>query len=209
MSDNGGSAGAGWFQAEGDPPGTQRYWDGSAWVGEPHPVPQPAAPPPPSPSAPYQQAPAYQPAGANPSFPPPAEAKKSSAWKWVVGLLLVFLLLVGGCSFLVWRLASGPIDAGNEFLAELQQGDIDGALALSDPLCFGSEGQGLLEETFAGVEIESYRLTSTNVSYESGSQRGTTSGTITFAGGDERDISLFLVEREGWLVCGYDIGPAG
>ncbi len=26
---------AGWYRGEGDPPGTQRYWDGAAWVGEP------------------------------------------------------------------------------------------------------------------------------------------------------------------------------
>ena len=25
---------AGWYHAEGDPPGTTRYWDGSQWVGE-------------------------------------------------------------------------------------------------------------------------------------------------------------------------------
>lgn len=25
----------GWYHAEGDPPGTQRYWDGELWQGEP------------------------------------------------------------------------------------------------------------------------------------------------------------------------------
>ncbi|MCP5032027.1 MAG: RDD family protein [Actinomycetia bacterium] len=29
---------AGWYYAEGDPPGTQRYWDGEQWEGEPVPV---------------------------------------------------------------------------------------------------------------------------------------------------------------------------
>ena len=33
----------GWYHAEGDPPGTQRYWDGSVWVGGPQPAGQPAA----------------------------------------------------------------------------------------------------------------------------------------------------------------------
>ena len=33
----------GWYSAEGDPPGTTRYWDGSQWVGEP--VASPAASP--------------------------------------------------------------------------------------------------------------------------------------------------------------------
>jgi len=29
---------AGWYSAQGDPPGTQRYWDGGQWVGEPQPT---------------------------------------------------------------------------------------------------------------------------------------------------------------------------
>ncbi len=28
----------GWYYAQGDPPGTQRYWDGSSWQGGPQPV---------------------------------------------------------------------------------------------------------------------------------------------------------------------------
>jgi uncharacterized RDD family membrane protein YckC len=30
---------AGWYYAEGDPPGTQRYWNGEIWTGEPQLVP--------------------------------------------------------------------------------------------------------------------------------------------------------------------------
>lgn len=30
----------GWYYAQGDPPGTQRYWDGSQWVGGPQPIAQ-------------------------------------------------------------------------------------------------------------------------------------------------------------------------
>lgn len=42
---------AGWYQADGDPPGTQRYWDGQVWIGEPVAAPQatPAAQVPPAP----------------------------------------------------------------------------------------------------------------------------------------------------------------
>lgn len=29
----------GWYYAQGDPPGTQRYWNGAQWEGEPQPVP--------------------------------------------------------------------------------------------------------------------------------------------------------------------------
>ncbi|MEZ5340492.1 MAG: RDD family protein [Acidimicrobiales bacterium] len=38
MTDNSGSQPAGWYYAQGDPPGTHRYWDGMAWVGGPQPV---------------------------------------------------------------------------------------------------------------------------------------------------------------------------
>ncbi len=34
----GGYRPAGWYYAQGDPPGTQRYWDGAAWQGDPQPV---------------------------------------------------------------------------------------------------------------------------------------------------------------------------
>ncbi len=37
MTDGSGQA-PGWYYAEGDPPGTQRYWDGAAWQGGPQPV---------------------------------------------------------------------------------------------------------------------------------------------------------------------------
>lgn len=38
---------AGWYRAEGDPPGTQRYWDGTRWVGDPVYEPSSVPPPPP------------------------------------------------------------------------------------------------------------------------------------------------------------------
>lgn len=43
MSDISSSRAAGWYQAEGDPPGTQRYWDGAAWQGGPQVAPDAAA----------------------------------------------------------------------------------------------------------------------------------------------------------------------
>lgn len=41
MTDNAGMQPPGWYYAEGDPPGTQRYWDGTQWQGGPQPVGQP------------------------------------------------------------------------------------------------------------------------------------------------------------------------
>ena len=45
----------GWYHAEGDPPGTQRYWDGELWQGEPRPV-APSGPPAGAPVGGYQVA---------------------------------------------------------------------------------------------------------------------------------------------------------
>lgn len=39
MSDSPQTQPPGWYYAQGDPPGTQRYWDGSKWEGGPQPVP--------------------------------------------------------------------------------------------------------------------------------------------------------------------------
>ena len=35
---------SGWYYAQGDPPGTHRYWDGAQWVGGPQPVAAAGAP---------------------------------------------------------------------------------------------------------------------------------------------------------------------
>jgi len=62
----------GWYQAEGDPPGTQRYWDGTSWSDTPVPSSGAASPQPPNtpqdavasspgpPSQPAQAAAQYQ-----------------------------------------------------------------------------------------------------------------------------------------------------
>ncbi|MFT7598849.1 MAG: hypothetical protein ACI8TP_001773 [Acidimicrobiales bacterium] len=52
MSDQSPLPPAGWLYAEGDPPGTQRYLDGSAWQGGPQAAPAPSSSRPPGPGAP-------------------------------------------------------------------------------------------------------------------------------------------------------------
>lgn len=44
MSDNAPQQPPGWYYAQGDPPGTQRYWDGQSWIGTPQPIPGAAGP---------------------------------------------------------------------------------------------------------------------------------------------------------------------
>lgn len=69
MTNTGGTP-AGWYHAPGDPEGTQRYWDGAQWVGEPQ---QPdAAPEAPQSSPPpaYQPPPSGAPGGGTGAPPP-------------------------------------------------------------------------------------------------------------------------------------------
>ena len=49
MSTGESAAAPGWYHGEGDPPGSERYWDGIQWVGQHRPI---AAPLPPPPSVP-------------------------------------------------------------------------------------------------------------------------------------------------------------
>lgn len=106
MSDMGNERPAGWYHAEGDPPGSQRYWDGSAWQGGP------------------QAAPTHGDAG---GFGVPGGSPDSGDYKGffgslfdfdltsfitpkiirVVYMVMVVLILLGGVLFLVGSLASG------------------------------------------------------------------------------------------------------
>ena len=73
MTNTGGTP-AGWYHAPGDPEGTQRYWDGAQWIGDPQATPQQAAAP--DPGAADDATVAYTPPPAQPATPqqdaPPA-----------------------------------------------------------------------------------------------------------------------------------------
>lgn len=47
MSDNSNLPAPGWYHADGDPAGTQRYWDGELWIGDAVPAPSATTPQPP------------------------------------------------------------------------------------------------------------------------------------------------------------------
>lgn len=77
MTNTGGTP-AGWYYAPGDPEGTQRYWDGAQWIGDPQAVPQQPAPQPPQ-QPPSDATVAYTPpvdpnAGQPPQYGAPPQA---------------------------------------------------------------------------------------------------------------------------------------
>lgn len=80
MTNTGGTP-AGWYYAPGDPEGTQRYWDGAQWIGEPQAVQQqPAVESTPNPVPPpdTDQTVQYTPP-AQQSTPPPGEYQAPGA----------------------------------------------------------------------------------------------------------------------------------
>lgn len=95
----------GWYHAEGDPPGTQRYWDGFAWQGGPQ-----TPPSAPSPgqwgTAPY--------GGGHPGFPVAQYPEASQATTALVMSILGFFCC-GILSAVGWYLGQqelNAIDAG-------------------------------------------------------------------------------------------------
>lgn len=72
MTNTGGTP-AGWYYAPGDPEGTQRYWDGAQWIGDPQSIaPQaPASSPPPTDDMTVQYRPPAQDSGSAPSYGAP------------------------------------------------------------------------------------------------------------------------------------------
>lgn len=101
---------AGWYHAEGDPPGTTRYWDGAQWVGEPQTSnPEAAAPPP---ADPYGAPPMGAPAAAGGFGPAPdwgtaagsvAAPQLTSPGSRIGGRLLDY-----GVWFVLWLVAHIP-----------------------------------------------------------------------------------------------------
>jgi uncharacterized RDD family membrane protein YckC len=71
MTNTGGTP-AGWYYAPGDPEGTQRYWDGAQWIGEPQAVPQAPAAAPAQPLPADDQTVQYRPPQQQASPPPGA-----------------------------------------------------------------------------------------------------------------------------------------
>ncbi len=113
MSDQGATP-AGWYHAPGDPDGTQRYWDGSQWTGEPQPVasaPPPAGgAPPPTPGAPYPGA-----VAANPEYDAQLGVTLANPGMRIVARFIDGLLM-GLASFIIGLIFGlGTIGLGGDY----------------------------------------------------------------------------------------------
>lgn len=190
----------GWLYAEGDPPGTVRYWDGTAWQGEPRPGGQ--TPPPgttPAMSAPPPMAP-------SPTAPPPTEPPKRMSGKAILGVVLGAFLLLGGCVGYFAIQASGQVGAGRSFLEALAAADYAAVEDSIDPSCFTDDELAQIEDNigiFRGMEI--IDVESNQISYNTGSDNsGTVVAEVRMPEGERLTVELGVVERNDWVVCGFN-----
>jgi hypothetical protein len=195
---------------------------GDAWPPEQSPPQQPP-PAPQTPQVPQQPAQPYQPP-AQP-YQPPAQPhqqpgfgipgmetpkKKSRWWLWLLVGFGVLVLLVGGCTALLWSATRGPIDTSNEFIGFIDEKNYVAAWDITNPECFLDGSPAALEDFFGGTDITGYNLSSSSFSSNNGRTTGESSGTITFDGNDERSVRFDLTESgDDWLICGIDVSPAG
>jgi hypothetical protein len=215
----------------GDSPYPNGSWDPGS--GEPVPPAQPGAypppggyPPPGTPPPGYPTAPAgagYPPPGAPPpgyQQPSPARPggydaagaapkKKRKVWRWLLGIFVVLLLLIGGCTYLVIDAVRGPVDRVNAFMAAVDEGDLATAASLmsTSSECFGEQTTAIVESTFGSVDVTDYNFVTSNVQSSNGTSSGQVSGTLTTTADGEVPATFVLTkENDEWVLCGWDIG---
>lgn len=184
------------------------------------PTPQPANPqmpnspqfPNPPQFPPPQSLPPDYSAGTTSGFPPPTPGytvqpivrKKGRWWKILLIIIALLVLLIGGCTALVFKSFKGITDEGNKFLAALYTGT-DAAAALA---CPGTDRadlddvrNGLMGSGWAGQK----RLNSVTSNTTNGRTTGSVGGTITLTSGTQ-PITLVMRKDPKWCVSAALIG---
>lgn len=116
--------------------------------------------------------------------------------------MVVFLIGVGACTAVAVTLASAPVGAANDFVALLDEGELEAAY---ESMCPTLRTQTSFEEFQADMarstEIDGYTLSSVSA----GTGRPTlVSGTIEL-GGTLRNVAFQMVQVDDeWRVCSYD-----
>ena len=134
--------------------------------------------------------------------------KKRSIWKWLIGILVLFVLLIGGCSFWLFKTVSAPVDATNEFMAAVKDDDWPRAMELVDksPVCFGENAEADLRGFFKGESIESYSFISSFVVTDNGATTAEVTGDVTFSSSGQLGVGVNMRQtNDEWLVCGIGI----
>lgn len=192
---------------EGDPTGWEPPTSNYPNPGQPqhgYPGQGPAVPPPQAPSAGSYPAPG----GASPYGQPPASGqprKKRRVWLWLLlGIPLLMLLGIGGCTALLFTSLRPPIDTTNAFVANLDDGDLRAAYdSFCEPIkaSVGYDVWATAITRELGGEITDYSFTQASVVNSNGNQSATVTGTLEIDGAS-RPAEYDLIKEGGtWRVC--------
>ncbi len=166
----------------------------------------------PEPPAPATAAPVPTPEGAGPVPPrpmPPTERpagpgrKRRRLWPYVLFGLVAVLALFAGCTVIGVSLARAPVGAANEFVALLDDGELEAAYA---SLCPAKQAEVDFEEFAADMarstEISDYNLSALSAGI---GDLVLVTGTVDLADDPPRNMTLDVVrDGDGWQVCDYD-----
>lgn len=163
----------------------------------PDPYPQgylPPGYPTPSPT-PYAPEPSRLPPG------PPPRHPKPRIWTWLLLALAVVFVLIAGCTAVGIRLAKGPIDAANQYVALLDSGQVPAAY---QSLCASTRATKTLAQftadNSAASRITDYVLSSVSTGTSQSTQ---VSGTVSIDG-NPRSVAFQMAKENGaWRVCVY------
>lgn len=134
-------------------------------------------------------------------YPPAVAQKKRKIWPWfLLGLPVLFIMLIGGCTLLVYNLTTGPIDATNVHVANLDNGDFEAAYQnLCERLKADVSPEVWIDQTRAdlGGEITGYTYASSQVTNGS----ALVTGTIVIDGLSRASSFNLVLENGEWRVC--------
>jgi hypothetical protein len=143
--------------------------------------------------------------GVPPQAPQPAPRRSGGTARWLIPVLVIvglIVLLIGGCSFLVFTSTRPAVDATNTYLATIDDGDYQQAY---ESLCSRTRSNltdaqwvEQLEGQLRGGDITGYSYLTVNVT---NNRLATVSGTIDIDG-FSRTSNIQLVNEDGaWRVC--------
>jgi hypothetical protein len=132
------------------------------------------------------------------SIGPTPSKKKRKWWKIILGLFLVLVLLIGGCTAVVIKAARGVVGEGNKFLSALYTGTDDAM----KHACPGARRESiallrsaLVKEGWVGTK----RLNSFSTNSTSGVTTGEVSGSVQLSNGPHA-VAIAIEKKPDWCV---------
>lgn len=116
-------------------------------------------------------------------------------------------LLVGGCSFWLYRSVRPVVDEANDFMADMAAGDATAAAehTSDSSRCFDGSAVSQLESLLDEYDPESYNLIAGSVNTGTDGTTGEAGGLVTFADGSESEARIPMIkEGDDWKVCGVN-----